>query len=191
MSDTTDNNICGILDAIERGDHEAAERLLPMAYKELRRMAAARMSHERAGHTLQATALVHEAYLRMMGPDGGERTWNSKGHFFSAAAEAMRRVLIEHARKKQSLKRGGDRVRTTLDESGLAMDSPVEDVLVVNEALEKLEAEDAALAKVVKLRYFAGLTIPETASALEVSERTVNRQWTCARAWLYREISEG
>lgn len=187
MSDT---NISDILNAIDRGDTNAAEQLLPMAYEELRRMAAARMAGEQAGHTLQATALVHEAYLRMVGSDGTERKWNSKGHFFSAAAEAMRRVLIEHARKKQSLKRGGDQVRTTLDESGLAMDTPPEQILLVNEALDQLEAEDAALANVVKLRYFAGLTIPETSSVLGISERTVNRQWTCARAWLYREISE-
>jgi RNA polymerase sigma factor (TIGR02999 family) len=184
------SEITAIIDAIERGDDSAAEKLLPTAYSELRRIAASKMAGEASGHTLQPTALVHEAYLRMAGPDGRQRSWKSRAHFFSAAAEAMRRVLIEHARRKQSLKRGGGRVRTPLDEAGLVMEAPSEELLAVNEALRALESEDPDLARVVILRYFGGLTVPQIADVLGVSERTVNRQWACARAWLYREISE-
>jgi RNA polymerase sigma factor (TIGR02999 family) len=184
------NDVTRLLKAVEAGDTEAGEQLLPATYQALRRIAAARMANERAGHTLQPTALVHEAYLRLLGPDGENRNWNSEGHFFSAAAEAMRRILIEHARKKQSLKRGGDQVRTTLDESHLAFEVPSDEVLAVDEALRKLEKEDHATAEIVKLRYFAGLTVSETAAALGTSESTVKRAWRYARVWLYREISD-
>jgi RNA polymerase sigma factor (TIGR02999 family) len=180
--------ITQMLDAVERGDTEAAEELLPATYEILRRIAASKMANERDGHTLQPTALAHEAYLRLLRPDGEKGNWNSEAHFFSAAAEAMRRILIEHARKRQSLKRGGEHVRTTLDESSLSLAAPDEEILSVHEALEKLETEDPDLARVVKLRYFAGLTVAETAAALGVSESGVKRSWRCARAWLFREI---
>lgn len=177
-----------LFEAAEQGDTEAGKRIFPAAYGTLRRMAAAKMAGERIDHTLQPTALVHEAYIRLLDPQGKERNWNSEGHFFSAAAEAMRRILIEHARRRQSLKRGGDRVRTTLDESGLAIDVPDEEILAVHEALDRLDTEDPDLARIVKLRYFAGLSVPETAAALDVSESSVKRSWRCAKAWLFREI---
>ena len=184
------NEVTRILKAVEEGDRDAAEQLLPLAYAELRRIAASKMASERPNHTLQPTALVHEAYLRLTDNDGAARTWNSRGHFFSAAAEAMRRILIESARRKQSLKRGGDRVQTTFSDSKLSGASRSDEVLAVDEALQKLEVEDPNLAQIVKLRYFAGMTVSETASALGVSESTIDRSWRCARAWLYREITE-
>ena len=184
MSDVTQ-----ILQRIESGDPTASEQLLPLVYNELRRLAASKMAGEREDHTLQPTALVHEAWLRLLDPDGKHRDWNSRAHFFCAAAEAMRRILIEHARKKQSLKRGGDLARTTLDESGLAIETPSEEILAVDEAVRKLEDEDPDLARIVNLRYFAGLTVAETASALHTSESSVKRSWRCARAWLFREIA--
>lgn len=185
------NDITNLLKAVEEGDTEAGEQLLPATYAALRRLAASKMANERAGHTLQPTALVHEAYLRLLGPDGETRKWNSEGHFFCAAAEAMRRILIEHARKKKSMKRGGDRIRTTLDESGLEFETPSEEILAVDEALCTLEAEDPETAKVVKLRYYAGLTVPETAAVLGTSESSIKRLWKYARLRLFREISGG
>jgi len=184
------DGITQILSAIENGDADTAEQLLPRAYTELRSIAAAKMAGERDGHTLQATALVHEAFLRLARPDGSMGRWNSRGHFFAAAAETMRRILVEHARKKKSLKRGGEQQRTSIDEHEPALEERSDEILAVEEALRKLEEEDPHLAELVVLRYFAGLTIQETAAALEVSERTVNRQWACARAWLFREMSE-
>lgn len=163
--------------------------IVSLAYQELRRIAGRMMSDERPDHTLQPTALVNEAYLRLSKPDGSDRTWNSRAHFFSAAAEAMRRILIENARRKQALKRGAGAEHTEWDDSKIESPTPSEDLLAINEALDLLEAEDQALATIVKLRYFAGMSIPETAAALETSPRTVNRQWECARAWLYREMS--
>lgn len=183
------NEVTRILEAIERGEQDAAEELFPIAYQELRRMAAQMMAGERDGHTLEATALVHEAYLRLAGDGSDGRHWNSRGHFFSAAAEAMRRILVDSARRKRSLKRGGDPVRETLSESHLAGAAPSEEILQVDEALEKLAREDAELAQVVKLRYFAGMTLDEIGELIGVSARTVGRQWAFARAWLYREIS--
>ncbi|MGI9243131.1 MAG: ECF-type sigma factor, partial [Verrucomicrobiales bacterium] len=162
------------------------DRLLSLSYDELKRMAAHMMAKERAGHTLQATALVHEAYLRLADGEGNPGSWNSPAHFFSAAAEAMRRILIENARRKKAAKRGGGAAHTELDNSKVAMPTPPDELLAINAALDKLEAEDSRLATVVKLRYFAGMTIPETAQALGSSARTVDRQWECARAWLYR-----
>lgn len=167
-----------------------ADRLLSLSYDELKRMAAHMMAKERAGHTLQATALVHEAYIRLADGEGDPGSWNSPAHFFSAAAEAMRRILIENARRRKATKRGGGAAHTELDNSKVAMPTPPDELLSVNAALDRLEAEDSHLATVVKLRYFAGMTIPETAQALGISARTVDRQWDCARAWLYREISE-
>jgi RNA polymerase sigma factor (TIGR02999 family) len=184
------SEITRILDAVNSGEAEAAEQLLPLAYKELRAIAAHKMVSERDGHTLQPTALVHEAYLRLLGNDGENRSWDSRGHFFTAAAEAMRRILIESARKKNRIKRGGEAHRTTYDESKLEFAAPKDEILDVDEALRKLEIENPEFAKVVKLRYFAGLTVAETASALGVSESTVQRTWNSARAWLYREISD-
>ena len=179
-----------LLHKCDNSDSEAAKRLLPIVYEQLKAIARRRMATERAGHTLQATALVHEAYLRLADGEGDAGSWNSPAHFFSAAAEAMRRILIENARRKMAAKRGGGADHTELDHSKIAMPTPPDELLAINTALDKLEAEDAKLATVVKLRYFAGMTVPETAQALGSSARTVNRQWECARAWLYREISE-
>ena len=178
-----------VLEAIERGDEAAGTELLPLVYAELRRLAVRKMADEREGHTLQPTALVHEAYLRLVGPDGEDRKWNSQAHFFGAAAEAMRRILIENARRKGRIKRGGDFQRVTWIESQIGVGPPEEELLAVHEALTKLEVEDPDLARLAKLRYFAGMTVPETAAALGISPRSVNRQWECARVWLYCEIS--
>ncbi len=185
------NEVTRILQAVESGDQEAAAELLPVAYQELRRIAAQKMASEREGHTLQPTALVHEAYLRLVSPDGEQPHWDNRGHFFAAAAEAMRRILIECARRKQAIKRGGDLDRTTWNESSLVFETaaPSEEIIAVDEALAKLETENALAAKVVKLRYFAGLSIDETASALDVSPRTADRAWRGAKAWLQLELA--
>ena len=180
-----------ILDAVERGDRLAAEKLLPLAYQELRRLAASKMENEREGHTLQPTALVHEAYLRLVGPDGEGRSFESRGHFFAAAATAMRRILIDNARRKRSKKRGGEFEQTSFDEAKLNFEVPSEEVLAVDEALGKLEDEHPELAEVVNLRYFAGMSIPEVAAVLGKSPSTVDRTWRAARAWLFREITGG
>ncbi|QDS97868.1 ECF-type sigma factor [Adhaeretor mobilis] len=181
-------DITRILSAIEQGDQAAASELLPLVYEELRRLAASRMKQERSGQTLQPTALVHEAFLRLVGEDA--KQWDGRGHFFAAAAEAMRRILIENARRKGRIKRGGELNRQDLDDNDLAV-SPenVDDLLALDEALTKLAEEDADLAKLVELRYFTGLTIEETAQVLEVSPRTTKRNWAYARAWLQREMS--
>ncbi len=181
------NEVTRILDAIGQGDSCASAQLLPLVYDELRRLAAQRMAQEKPGQTLQPTALVHEAYLRLVG-SGEERHWESRGHFFAAAAEAMRRILVENARRKRSLKRGGDRQRLDLD-----LEQPVEDersapLLALDEALDRLEARDADKAQLVKLRYFAGMTIEQAAETLGVSVTTANRWWSYARAWLHEEI---
>ena len=183
------SEITKILQAVEAGDSGASEKLLPLAYDELRRIAASKMQSQRAGHTLQPTALVHEAYLRLLGPDGEQQQWNNRGHFFVAVAEAMRRILIESIRRKQALKRGGDLVRTVFDEADYESEVPRQDILAVHEALGALERSHPELAKVVLMRYFAGMTIEETAASLDVSESTIERQWRAARAWLQREIS--
>ena len=183
------NEVTQLLTAARAGDTSAGRKLLPLAYDELKRLARKKMSEEREGHTLQPTALVHEAYLRLAGPEGKEPNLNSRGHFFSAAAEAMRRILIESARRKGRQKRGGGFERITWEESIAGISPLDEEMLAVDEALKKLETEDAELARLVKLRYFAGMTIAETASVLGISPRSVNRQWECAKAWLYCEIS--
>jgi RNA polymerase sigma factor (TIGR02999 family) len=178
-----------LLDQIRRGDKGASERLLPVVYDELRKLARSRMASEKPGHTLQPTALVHEAYLRLLG--SGDTAWDGRGHFFAAAAEAMRRILIERARRARRIKRGGELRRVELDDQ-VPVDGPrVDEVLAVDEALSRLEARDAQMAAVVKLRYFAGLTVDETAQALGTSARSVNRLWTAARAWLRGEIPAG
>jgi len=181
-----------LLDAVRSGEPRAAEELLPLVYSELRRLARAQMAHERPGHTLQATVLVHEAYLRLVQVDGGE--WNGRGHFFAAAAEAMRRILVEHARHKQSLKGGGGRQRVDLDAAAdlPLISSPcdeVEDLLALNAALETLENEDPPRAELIKLIYFAGLSLDEAAAAMGISRTTAFRRWALARAWLYRAIN--
>ena len=181
MSDVTQ-----ILQAIERGEN-SAERLLPLVYEELRRLAAAKMANEAAGHTLQPTALVHEAWLRLAGNDASAPFAN-RAHFFAAAAEAMRRILIERARRKSSHKRGRDAQRVDLDKLDIAAEADSDTLLLVNESLEKLEKEDARAAELVKLRFFGGLTLEEAGQVLGFTERTARRCWVFARAWLYDEI---
>jgi RNA polymerase sigma factor (TIGR02999 family) len=176
------DDITRILEAVEAGDTQAAEKLLPLAYEELRRIAASKMLNQRAGHTLQPTALVHEAYLRILGPDGGQTKWNSRGHFFVAAAEAMRRILIESIRRKQTNKRGGEFIRTEWDEANFETQVPADNIIAVHEALSPLETSHPELAKAVLMRYFAGMTIEEIANSLEVSESTIDRHWRAARA---------
>jgi RNA polymerase sigma factor (TIGR02999 family) len=180
-------DVTGILSAIEQGDAQAAEQLLPLVYDELRALAAQRLAHEKPGQTRQATALVHEAYLRLVG-SGTEQGWDSRGHFFAAAAEAMRRILVDHVRRKRSRKRGGLMVRHDLDNVQPADPSGGLDVLALDEALDRLAARDAAAAALVKLRFFAGMTLNEAAKVLGVSERTAERIWTYARSFLLNEM---
>jgi RNA polymerase sigma factor (TIGR02999 family) len=182
MSDVTH-----ILSAIDRGDQQAAEQLLPLVYDELRRLAAGKMAHEAPGQTLQATALVHEAYLRLVDGDPAGK-WNSRGHFFAAAAEAMRRILVERVRHKRSLKAGGDRRRQELPDIEMAAAAPHLDLLALHEALEKLEKQDKRRAEVVKLRFFAGLTIAQAAQVLGISPSTADNDWAYARSWLRVQI---
>lgn len=176
-----------ILNAIERGDSDATDRLLPEVYQELRILAAQRLSQERPGQTLQPTALVHEAYLRLVGSE--PCSWRSRGHFFAAAAEAMRRILVERARRKRRLKHGGNHRRVEIEGNDPTSEQPPEILLAVDEALSKLAREDPVKAELVKLRYFAGMTIPEAAKALDISKATADRYWSYARAWLYEEIN--
>lgn len=180
MSDVT-----RLLNAAEQGDPEAADELLLMVYEELRRLAVSKMSLQPAGHTLQATALVHEAWLRISKEN---YRWENRRHFFAAASEAMRRILVDQARRKQRLKRGGPQERLSLDEIDIALETEPEELLRVHEALEKLAAEDALKAELVKLRFFVGLGIPEAAEILGISPTTAKRHWTFARAWLYDEL---
>jgi RNA polymerase sigma factor (TIGR02999 family) len=182
------NDVTQILNAIEQGDPQAASQLLPLVYDELRRLAAHKLTSEAPGQTLQATALVHEAYLRLVG-NAEEKRWDSRGHFFAAAAEAMRRILVENVRHKRSLKMGGSRAREEIDEVQIAAPEPVEDLLALDEALAKLATKDPVKAELVKLRYFAGMTIEEAATALDISPATAKRYWTYARTWLYQEIA--
>lgn len=182
------NDVNRILSAIEQGDPHAAEQLLPLVYEELRKLAVQKMAQEKAGQTLQATALVHEAYVRLVGA-GDDQPWDSRGHFFAAAAEAMRRILVDKARKKRRLKHGRERQCVELDEVEITIDAPVDDIIALDEALSRLAQQHPQRAELVKLRFFAGLTVDETANALGVSPSTVDRQWTYARAWLYRELA--
>jgi RNA polymerase sigma factor (TIGR02999 family) len=183
-------DVTHILSAIVEGDPSAASQLLPLVYDELRKLAAHRLAHQAPGQTLQPTALVHEAYLRLVG-DLEESDWDSRGHFFAAAAEAMRRILVENARRKGREKRGGDLTRIDLDAAEqLAVPEIREDLLALDEALTKLTSVDPQAAQLVQLRYFAGLPIPDAAKALGVSPRTADRLWAFARAWLLREIGE-
>jgi len=182
------SEVTQMLQAVGRGEALATEDLLPLVYEELRRLAAARMAQEAAGQTLQATALVHEAWLRMVAH--GEQTWQNRAHFFAAAAEAMRRILIENARRKSRLKRGGGLLRVDLSEIDLAETTPDDKVLMIDEALEKLELEDPEKAQIVVMKFFGGLTNQEVAETLGVTERTVERRWAFAKAWLFRSVQE-
>jgi RNA polymerase sigma factor (TIGR02999 family) len=177
-----------ILSQIESGDPSAAAELLPLVYDELRRLAAAKLADENPGHTLQGTALVHEAFLRLVDSEQARR-WNSRTHFFRAAAEAMRRILVDNARHKRSLKRGGQFNRIDLEAVAANETPPDEDLLAVNEALEKLAGHDAEKAELVKLRYFAGFSVQEAADALGISRATADRHWQYAKTWLYCELT--
>ena len=183
------SDITLILQAVGRGEKQASEELLPLVYDELRQLAAARMAREAAGHTLQPTALVHEAWMRLAGGDEA-KSWQNRAHFFGAAAEAMRRILIERARRKSRLKRGSGQVPLDIAELDIAEALPDDKVLLVDEALERLKAEDPEKARIVVLKFFGGLTNEEVAEILGVNERTVRRQWNFARAWLFDCISE-
>jgi RNA polymerase sigma factor (TIGR02999 family) len=183
------NDVTRILTAIEQGDPRAAGELLPLVYGELRRLAKRRLAQEKPGQTLQATALVHEAYLRLVG-DEGSRGWDSRGHFFAAAAEAMRRILVDNARRKRAGKHGGQLARQELDDVDIAAPAPSEDLLALDEALARLEAKDPVKARLVKLRYFAGLSEEEAAQALGISRTTTHRHWRYARVWLLNELGE-
>ena len=181
------SEVTHLLNALDQGDPHAAAQLLPLVYNELRRLAAARLAAEPSGNTLQPTALVHEAYLRLVGAPGGDH-WDHRGHFFAAAAEAMRRILIDGARRKATSRHGGTMRRQELDPDAAAVPEPREDLLALDEALIRLEAEDPLKANLVKLRYFAGLSLAEAAAALDLSERTAGRHWAYARAWLRRAV---
>jgi RNA polymerase sigma factor (TIGR02999 family) len=185
MSDVTH-----ILSQIESGDPSAAEQLLPLVYDELRKLAAQKMAQEKPGQTLQATALVHEAYIRLVDADKAQH-WDSRGHFFAAAAEAMRRILVDQARKKRSQKQGGGLQRHPIQDVDIAASEPSLDLLAVNDALERFEQMDKVAAGLVKLRYYAGLTIPQAADALGISATTADRYWAYARAWLHAELKKG
>jgi RNA polymerase sigma factor (TIGR02999 family) len=176
-----------LLQAAGRGDGTALDDLLPLVYEELRNLAAARMALESAGHTLQPTALVHEAWLRLVSDE--EQTWQNRAYFFGAAAEAMRRILIEHARRKSRLKHGGGQERLNIEDLDLAATSPDEKILLVNDALQQLEAEHPERARIVVLKFFGGMTNKEVAETLGIGERSVDRHWVCAKTWLFRKIN--
>jgi RNA polymerase sigma factor (TIGR02999 family) len=182
-------DVTSILNGIQSGNPKAAEELLPLIYGELRKLAAAKMAGEPAGQTLQGTALVHEAYLRLVDVENKQQ-WNSRGHFFAAAAEAMRRILVERARRNLRLRHGGGRQKLDLDRVEVVESEPAERVLALSEALERLAAEEPEVSEVVKLRYFGGLTLEESAAALDISLRTANRHWSYAKAWLYQQLAE-
>jgi RNA polymerase sigma factor (TIGR02999 family) len=184
------SEVTRILSAIEKGDPRAAEELLPLVYDELRKLAARRLAHEQPGQTLDPTGLVHEAYVRLVDAEKVQH-WNSRGHFFAAAAEAMRRILVERARHKRSLKAGGDWQRQPLSTVGLATNEPDIDLLALDEVLVKLERQDKRKAELVKLRFFAGLTIEQTAEALGISTSTADNDWAYARSWLRIEMGGG
>jgi RNA polymerase sigma factor (TIGR02999 family) len=181
-------DVTRILSAIDQGDAQAAEQLLPLVYDELRRLAAQKLSHEKPGQTLQATALVHEAYIRLVG--GDDENWDSRGHFFAAAAEAMRRILVEKARRKHRLKHGGEQTRQELQGADAIAPEEPQKLLALDQALMKLAAQDPKVAELVKLRYFGGLTIKRAADVLRISPRTANNYWAYAKAWLREEIED-
>jgi RNA polymerase sigma factor (TIGR02999 family) len=181
------NEVTRVLSAIESGDPHAADQLLPLVYEELRRLAAQKLAQEKPGQTLEATALVHEAYLRVVGT-GEAQNWETRGHFFAAAAEAMRRILIDRAREKRSEKRGGTRNRLDIDAIDVAIQATPDQLLALDDALAKLTRADPAAARLVALRYFAGLTVEESGKALGISTATAYRHWNYARAWLHSEL---
>ncbi len=183
------SEVTHILSAIEQGDPHAADQLLPLVYDELRKLAAQKLAQEKPGQTLQATALVHEAYLRLVDTEKAQQ-WNSRGHFFAAAAEAMRRILVEQARRKQADKHGGGRLRVDLPEDLAGPESPSDDLVALDEALGRLERHEPAAARLVKLRYFAGLSHQEAADTLGISRGAADRLWALARAWLFRQLSK-
>ena len=183
------SSITFILSQIESGDPLAAERLLPLVYEELRKLAATKLAQEKPGQTLQATALVHDAYLRLVDVDQAQH-WNSRGHFFAAAAEAMRRILVESAKRKQSLKRGGQLQRVDLDEDRIEAPTRSIDLIALDEALNEFASQDPRKAELVKLRYFAGLTISQAADALQISESTADADWAYAKSWLQVRIAQ-
>jgi RNA polymerase sigma factor (TIGR02999 family) len=187
MSDSESKDITQILQRLTSGKPRAANELLPRVYDQLRAAAQKQMAQERGDHTLQATALVHEAYLRLVGPQ--EIPWENRAHFYVAAAEAMRRVLIEHARKRGRVKRGGGRRRIPLTGEELVETPDLDEIMSVDAAIRRLEERDGRMARIVRLRFFAGLGVAETAAALGLSDRTVRREWALARAWLHRELS--
>ena len=182
------NDVTQLLRAIEKGSAKAEEELLPLVYTELRRLARAKLAQELPGQTLQPTALVHEAWLRVAGYEN--RAWDSRAHFFGAAAEAMRRILIDNARRKKALKHGAGQVPVELEEIAIAAPAPDDQLLAINEALERLAAQDPQKAELVKLRYFVGLTLEEAAEVLRISEATAKRWWAYSRAWLYAQITK-
>ena len=187
------HEVTQILSAIQQGDPHAAEQLLPLVYEELRKLAAQKLALEKPGQTLQATALVHEAYLRLMGNQSAAQArehWDSRGHFFAAAAEAMRRILINRARDKKRIKRGGNRRRVDLDQLAIVDDASDEDLLALDDALERLAQQHKACAELVKLRFFTGLTQAEAAACLGIARRTANRYWAFARVWLFDTLSK-
>jgi RNA polymerase sigma factor (TIGR02999 family) len=183
------DDVAKILPRLSQDYPQASEQLLPLVYEELRRLAAQRLANEASGQTLQPTALVHEAYLRLTGRDGSEPKWDGRGHFFAAAAEAMRRILVESARRKQRVKRGGGQQRISLEAAESLIQAPSEDLVAIDDALVRLTAHDPVKAEVVKLRFFAGLTMPQVALTLDISLATAERYWTYARTWLYAELS--
>jgi len=187
MEDRPREDVSEILESISGGDRSATDRLFPIVYAELRKIAGAAMARERAGHTLQPTALVHEAYLRLLG--GAKTGWKSRGHFFAAAAEAMRRILIERARRYSRLKRGENPERVELTEDAAVYQPRPEELLALDQALDRLETHDPEMGRIVKLRFFAGLTVDETAELLGTSARSVDRTWAESRAWLIREMT--
>jgi RNA polymerase sigma factor (TIGR02999 family) len=182
------SEVTRILSAIEHGDPHAAEQLLPLVYDELRKLAAAKLAQEKPGQTLEATALVHEAYLRLVDVKQAQQ-WNNRGHFFTAAAEAMRRILVDGARRKQSLKRGGQHRRIQLEQALSLNEQPANELLALDEALDRLAQEDPIKAELVKLRYFAGLSVEQTAEALGISRATADRYWGYAKVWLYHAVN--
>ncbi len=184
------SEVTRILNAIEQGDRAAAQQLLPIVYEELRRLAAQRLAQEKPGQTLQATALVHEAYLRLVSEDDRGQAWDGRGHFFAAAAEAMRRILIENARRKAAVKHGGQARRVELDEALAVGDEVPDSLLALDEALAEFELHDQQAAQLVKLRYFAGLTHQQAAEMLGITRRAADRLWTLARAWLHQRLQE-
>jgi RNA polymerase sigma factor (TIGR02999 family) len=182
------NDVTRVLSAIEQGDPHAAEQLLPLVYAELRQLAAHKLAQEKPGQTMQATALVHEAYLRLLG-SGTDQSWENRGHFFAAAAEAMRRILLNRARDKKRLKRGGGRHRIDLDQLAVIDDASDEDLVALDDALEVLGRENSSCAELIKLRFFAGLTQEQAAASMGISRRTANRYWAFARAWLFQALT--